>query len=939
MKKVNLEEVIVDLRKSLAWLDLVLATLKEGVLTVEKDWSIHFANDAISGMLGKNKVILLGLPLWEALPLSQNGKLLKKTDYTHALTKNNIQSLSGIYTLSQINRAMVVDVAFCYIPKIKQIVIVVRDVTKLQQETRFVRLHQEIATAANESNTFEEAMSTSLKLICTSTNWPIGHVYYVNEVDELIPTNIWHMKNPRKFTVFRKGTESRKFKRGEGLPGRVLASRKPAWISNITNDINFPRSKLAQESGIKAGIAFPVLIKKEVVAILEFFSIDSIEPSESLLHVMSNIGAQLGRVIERSRSEEGRLKLTREQTARAEAEVARQQIQLSEIRHRTMIEQSPLSIQILSPKGLTLQVNKAWEALWGVTLEQIEGYNTLKDKQLIDLGIMPYIKKGFNGESTIIPAVKYEPNKTIKDITGVSARWVRAFIYPVKDGKGKIQEIVLIHEDITQQKQNEEKLKQSEERFRTLIEQSTDAIQLISPEGEILYTSDSIKNVLGYSPKELLGLGVSPFMHPDDLHYFSKKVEELLKQPGGEITLQYRVKHKDGSWAWIETTGVNHLKTPNINALVGTFRNITERKKYEGELRYQKTLLEAQREVSPEGVLIVSPDGKMLSYNSRFVQMWQFSEELMFKGEDELALKAATQQLVDPEAFIQLVHQIYKNHQIDFTELRFKDGRIFDRYGSPIIGEDGTDYGYVWFFQDVTERKRLERQKDEFISIASHELKTPVTSIKSFGQVLQIRFQKEGNEKAVELLGKMNAQIDKLTNLIGDLLDVTKIETGRVEYNNSYFPFDDLITELVEEMQRTTEKHTLIQVGKTMKKIYADRDRIGQVLTNLISNAIKYSPLNDKIIVRSSIENGQIKVSVQDFGVGIPNEKFEKVFERFFRISGPGKDTYPGLGLGLYISSEIIKRQGGRIWVESQTGKGSIFSFILPIKTGSEHSK
>ena len=395
--------------------------------------------------------------------------------------------------------------------------------------------------------------------------------------------------------------------------------------------------------------------------------------------------------------------------------------------------------------------------------------------------------------------------------------------------------------------------------------------------------------------------------------------------------MQYRVKHKNGSWAWLKTSGVNHLKTPSINALVGNFRNITKRKNNLEELKYQKSLLLAQRELSPEGILVVSPEGKMVSYNKRFVQMWKFSKKLMANGEDQHALIDATKHLVNPEKFIRRVQELYENHQADFEELQFKDGRIFDRYGAPVTGDDGRDYGYVWFFQDVTKRKQLERQKDDFISIASHELKTPVTSIKSYAQLLQIKFKKEGNENAAELLGKMNSQIDKLTNLIGDLLDVTKMTTNKVFFKNSYYMFDELVSELAEEIERTTDKHKIILKVHTQKKVFGDRERIGQVLTNLISNAIKYSPNSNKIIIHSSFKTDMILVCVEDFGVGIPNDELNKVFERFFRISGPGKDTFPGLGLGLYISSEIIKRQGGKIWVESAIGKGSSFYFKLPL--------
>lgn len=233
---------------------------------------------------------------------------------------------------------------------------------------------------------------------------------------------------------------------------------------------------------------------------------------------------------------------------------------------------------------------------------------------------------------------------------------------------------------------------------------------------------------------------------------------------------------------------------------------------------------------------------------------------------------------------------------------------------------------------DITKLKELERQKDEFIGIASHELRTPVTSIKAYGQALKSQFSKKGDLKVVGLLEKMDSQINKLTNLIGDLLDVTKIQSGRLEFNREYFDFNKMVSEVVDEIQFTSNSHKLQKRFGESEKIYSDRERIGQVLTNLITNAIKYSPNSKKILVTTKTNNSLVTLSVQDFGVGIPKSKQNKVFEQFFRVSGPNKNTYPGLGLGLYISSQIIKREGGRIWVESVVGKGSKFYFSLPIK-------
>ncbi|HVA10818.1 MAG TPA: ATP-binding protein, partial [Candidatus Dormibacteraeota bacterium] len=233
--------------------------------------------------------------------------------------------------------------------------------------------------------------------------------------------------------------------------------------------------------------------------------------------------------------------------------------------------------------------------------------------------------------------------------------------------------------------------------------------------------------------------------------------------------------------------------------------------------------------------------------------------------------------------------------------------------------------------EDITVRQQLEQQKDEFVSIASHELKTPITSVKAYTQILGKRFQKAEDAKSVELIAKMDAQLDKLTDLIGDLLDVTKIEAGRIQFHESHFDFNDLVEETVEELQRTTEKHHIEQDLQPSRTVYGDHERLGQVLINFLTNAIKYSPHADRIIVGTAVDEDNVTLSVQDFGVGLSKEEQAKVFERFYRVGGSDQATFPGLGLGLYIASDIIKRHKGQVWVESIKAKGSTFYFSLPM--------
>jgi PAS domain S-box-containing protein len=238
---------------------------------------------------------------------------------------------------------------------------------------------------------------------------------------------------------------------------------------------------------------------------------------------------------------------------------------------------------------------------------------------------------------------------------------------------------------------------------------------------------------------------------------------------------------------------------------------------------------------------------------------------------------------------------------------------------------------YAEIKKDINEKIQADKQKDEFISIASHELKTPVTSLKGYAEILQLIFEEQKNTVAADMLSKMNKQIDKLTLLIMDMLDITKIDNGQIVFNYSEFDFNELVKEIAAEMQNTTKTHKIsLQLDEGIK-IKADRNRIAQVIINLISNAIKYSPGKDKVLITvSNAGKRRVKLCVRDFGIGIPEEQQSKIFSRFYRVTGENKYTFPGVGLGLYISSEIIKRHSGTISFKSREGSGSTFCFRLP---------
>ena len=394
-----------------------------------------------------------------------------------------------------------------------------------------------------------------------------------------------------------------------------------------------------------------------------------------------------------------------------------------------------------------------------------------------------------------------EPARFVNEAKPMGGRWFDVSAFRLGgDGSARV---AILFTDISDRKRTEEALRESEERFRTLIERSADAVQLVTPEGRILYSSDSVEAVLGYRPEEIEGHAVAADVHPDDREGVLARLASVAAAAGAHATLEYRVRHKDGTWAWVETTFANHLATPSIGAIVGNFRN-------------------------------------------------------------------------------------------------------------------------------VTARKELERQKDEFVAVATHELKTPVTSLKGYAQLLRNRFRKAGDEASATLMERMDGQTDRLVALIGDLLDATKIEAGQLRLTPEAVAVDGLADAIAAELQLTTDRHRILRLGQAGAPIVADRDRTGQVLINLLSNAITYSPDAGEITVTTADEGDGVRVCVRDQGPGIPAAQQGRLFERFYRGSGSEEPGYAGLGLGLYISAEIVRRHGGQIWVESAVGQGSTFCFWLP---------
>jgi len=286
----------------------------------------------------------------------------------------------------------------------------------------------------------------------------------------------------------------------------------------------------------------------------------------------------------------------------------------------------------------------------------------------------------------------------------------------------------------------------------------------------------------------------------------------------------------------------------------------------------------------------------------------------------------------DLEALKDAFHKSINLGKLDFESriIKFSGETCWVHIVGEVIYKNAVPHRMIGTIQDITERKHLERQKDEFISIISHELKTPITSLKAYSQIVEKRLTNYADSTSIGMIHKMGDHVNKLTVLIQDLLDVTRIENNKLTLRITRFTFNELANDIIDELNRIYPKHTIEIIESGTVILQQDREKTEQVLRNLLTNALKYSPDTEKVIISIS-ENEEILIcSVQDFGIGISPEHQQHVFERFYQAREKNANLFPGLGLGLYICQQIIEQQGGHIKVESEPEKGSVFTFSLP---------
>ena len=365
-----------------------------------------------------------------------------------------------------------------------------------------------------------------------------------------------------------------------------------------------------------------------------------------------------------------------------------------------------------------------------------------------------------------------------------------------------------------------------------------------------------------------------------------------------------------------------------IGLLKQTIDNLLE-KEADGRRR-----LEAIVEQLPVGIIITDNKGTITLANKQADSIMGIQTPIGFiAGSKNLIPSLYNDKPLNPSQ-TPLLLVLQKKKPVVGKEflLQRKDGKNIDILvnATPIFGETGKVIAAALIFSDITQQKEMEQRKDDFVNMASHELKTPLTTMKIYSDLLG-RKKKQYDKQDKKIVQNIQLQIQRLQQVVNDLLDVSRLQTGKLGLSKENFYINDLLKEIVDDLQPSTKQKLRI-IKNVKKNIFADRFRVYQVLTNLIANAIKYSPDAKEIDIFMDKKKDFVIVNVKDYGIGIAKSQQKKIFERLYQVREAKGETYPGFGMGLYISQQIIQQHKGEIWVNSIPNEGATFSFSLPLR-------
>jgi PAS domain S-box-containing protein len=604
----------------------------------------------------------------------------------------------------------------------------------------------------------------------------------------------------------------------------------------------------------------------------------------------------------------------------AQYEKREKELELSEARLKMAIEATGLGTWDYNPITGDLYWSDECKKIFGLPLNQ-----SITFQQFVD-HVHPVDKDNVQKDTEHImdraSDGRYDITYRILRFDDKSIRWVRVKGKVYFNTEQKADRFIGTIIDITDSKQANEKIARSEKLFRSIaLSIPKSLIIVIDKDHRYMMVEGDMMQRLGYDRRNYEGKHPLEIAPPERYEASKHLYEKVL---AGE-TFSIERKAETGEDYMVHFVP---LKNDNEEVEAGLILalDITDIKQAEEKSAKLAAIIES----SDDAIISKTLDSIITSWNDSAERMFGYTADEMI-GQSILKIIPPDRKDEEP----QILSRLRKGERVEHFETKriTKDNTLLDisLSISPVKDPRGNIIGLSKIARDITEKKQEEQRKNDFIAMVSHELKTPLTSVKSYVQVLLERAKKDNDRFMITALSRADVQTRKMTTMIHDFLSLARLQDGKISLRKEPFDLKQLIEEVAGDTQFLTSNHSVELKDCRQITINADRDKIAQVIMNLLSNAIKYSPDGGTITMGCEKKDGTVKVYVQDEGIGISLTDQKRLFERFYRVQNLKIKTVSGFGIGLYLVSEILRYHDSNIEVESKEGVGSTFYFLLPV--------
>lgn len=606
----------------------------------------------------------------------------------------------------------------------------------------------------------------------------------------------------------------------------------------------------------------------------------------------------------------------------------------SERQFSNLVMQAPVAIGIMRGEDLVIDLyNKELLKIWGREEHEV------KNQKLLD--VFPELKEQHFPQlllqvyQTGIPYKGEETPAVILTNKGLVKYWFNFIYEPLFEIDGSVSGIILMIYNITEQVEARHKLARAEERLRLATEATGLGTYDLDLKTDHIFYSPRLAEIFGFdNHAAITHANLRARVHYDDLPAVDAAYQRALQT--GIYFYEVRIVWDNRTLHWVRTQG-NLIFDQNNQPerLVGTVLDVTSQRHIINELINSEENLRMATEAAELGTFNWNIPEDKLTWDIRARELFGVFDNKPVTYQDTF-VKGLHQD--DLERVTYAINQSLDrsktggDYDVDYRTIGLQDHKLrwIRAKGKAFFNEQNEAVRLIGTIVDITDRKSDEIRKNDFIAMASHELKTPLTSLKAYIQMLLGKARNSDDQFFSNSLEKANNQVDKMTKLIYGFLDLSKIESGKLHLDLQQFDINDAVNEAITDVRPVAQGHKIIfePTGKTT--VNADREKISQVIINLINNAVKYSPKGTEIIVSVKEDHDCVEVNVLDQGIGINEIDRDKIFQRFYRVQDEKMKSFSGFGIGLYLSSEIINLHQGKIGVESRYEQGSRFYFSLP---------